>query len=177
MAKKKKVTRYVGRYPVEFRLQLVKLHLEEGYSIVMLHEEFGCGKSTVTIWVKLYREQGEGALSSPTVNKRKASRQTDDRLKSQIVKLKKEDPQRGIKRISDIMRRFFLLKASPETVRRTLHEEKLIDPPKKKRQRNIAKPRRFERTTPNQLWQTDICTFRLAGKNAYLLGFIDDYSR
>jgi len=27
------------------------------------------------------------------------------------------------------------------------------------------------------LWQSDICTFRLAGKNAYLIGFIDDYSR
>jgi transposase InsO family protein len=27
------------------------------------------------------------------------------------------------------------------------------------------------------MWQTDICTFRLAGKNAYLIGYIDDYSR
>ena len=70
-----------------------------------------------------------------------------------------------------------MLQASPETVRKTLHEEKLIDPPPKKRRRNIQKPRRFERATPNQMWQTDICCFRLAGKNAYLLGYIDDYSR
>jgi hypothetical protein len=40
-----------------------------------------------------------------------------------------------------------------------------------------TKPRFFERSTPNQLWQTDIFTFRLGGKNAYLIGFIDDYSR
>lgn len=39
------------------------------------------------------------------------------------------------------------------------------------------KPRFFERSTPNQLWQTDIFTFRLGGKNAYLIGFLDDYSR
>jgi len=44
------------------------------------------------------------------------------------------------------------LKANPETIRKTLHEEKLISPPSKKRQRNISKPRRFERSTPNQLW-------------------------
>ena len=98
-------------------------------------------------------------------------------LKAKIIELKKDDPQRGVRRISDIMRRFFLLQASPETVRKTLHEEKLIDPPPKKRRRNIQKPRRFERATPNQMWQTDICCFRLAGKNAYLLGYIDDYSR
>lgn len=34
---KKKVPRRAGSYPVEFRLQLVKLHLEEGYSASMLH--------------------------------------------------------------------------------------------------------------------------------------------
>jgi transposase InsO family protein len=27
------------------------------------------------------------------------------------------------------------------------------------------------------MWQTDIFTFRLGGKNAYLIGFIDDHSR
>lgn len=27
------------------------------------------------------------------------------------------------------------------------------------------------------MWQSDICTFRLAGQNAYLIGFLDDYSR
>ena len=27
------------------------------------------------------------------------------------------------------------------------------------------------------MWQSDILTFRLAGKNAYLIGYLDDYSR
>jgi transposase InsO family protein len=27
------------------------------------------------------------------------------------------------------------------------------------------------------MWQSDIMTFRLAGKNAYLIGYLDDYSR
>ena len=50
-------------------------------------------------------------------------------------------------------------------------------PSRKKRQRNITRPRFFERLTPNQLWQWDIFTFRLGGRYAYLIGFIDDYSR
>src|SRR5208282_3006346 len=46
-----------------------------------------------------------------------------------------------------------------------------------KPKRNPPKPRFFERSTPNQMWQSDIFTFRLGGKNAYLIGFIDDHSR
>jgi transposase InsO family protein len=43
--------------------------------------------------------------------------------------------------------------------------------------RHPPQPRFFERSTPNQMWQTDIFTFRLGGKNAYLIGFLNDYSR
>ena len=177
MRQKKKVSRRTGHFPVEFRIRVVKLFLEEGYTISMLAEEFGCGKSTISTWAKLYREHGESGLEHPKSNSNKARKGLDPNLRSKILELKKDDPQRGVRRISDIMRRFFLLQASPETVRKTLHEEKLIEPPPKKRRKNIQKPRRFERATPNQMWQTDICCFRLAGKNAYLLGYIDDYSR
>jgi transposase InsO family protein len=177
MRQKKKVSRRAGKFPAEFRIRVVKLFIEEGYTISMLAEEFGCGQSTISSWIKVYREQGESGLERPKSRSNKPRKMLNPNLKAKIIELKKDDPQRGVRRISDIMRRFFLLQASPETVRKTLHEEKLIDPPPKKRRRNIQKPRRFERATPNQMWQTDICCFRLAGKNAYLLGYIDDYSR
>ena len=67
--------------------------------------------------------------------------------------------------------------ASTSTVHATLSKANLTTPPKVKPKRNPGKPRFFERATPNQLWQSDICTFRLGGKNACLPGFIDDYSR
>ena len=177
MRQKKKVSRRAGSFSAEFRIRVVKLFIEEGYSSSMLAEEFGCGKSTIQSWVRIYREQGESGLERPKSRSNKPRKELNPNLKSKIIELKKDDSQRGVRRISDIMRRFFMLQASPETVRKTLHEEKLIDPPPKKRRKNIQKPRRFERTTPNQMWQTDICCFRLAGKNAYLLGYIDDYSR
>ena len=164
MRQKKKVSRRAGRFPVEFRIRVVKLFIEEGYTSSMLAEEFGCGKSTIQNWVRIYREQGESGLDRPKSRSNKSRKGLDPNLRSKILELKKDDPQRGVRRISDIMRRFFMLQASPETVRKTLHEEKLIAPPPKKRRKNIQKPRRFERATPNQMWQTDICCFRLAGK-------------
>src|SRR5208337_5056322 len=83
----------------------------------------------------------------------------------------------GVKRISQLLKRAFFLSASPETVRRTLKAASLAGPSGKKPRRNITRPRSFERSTPNQLWQTDIFTFRLGGRYAFLIGFIDDYSR
>jgi transposase InsO family protein len=38
-------------------------------------------------------------------------------------------------------------------------------------------PRFFERATPNQMWQSDIFTFRLGARYPYVIAFLDDYSR
>jgi transposase InsO family protein len=70
-----------------------------------------------------------------------------------------------------------LLQASPETVRQTLHRHQLPPKTKPKRRRNPSTPRFFERAKPMQLRKSDICTIRLGGKQAYLIGFVDDHSR
>jgi transposase-like protein len=62
-------------------------------------------------------------------------------------------------------------------VRKTLHAKQLMPEAKKKLKRNPPKPRFFERSTPNQMWQCDIFKFHLSGQDAYLIGFIDDHSR
>jgi transposase InsO family protein len=155
----------------------VRLFLEENYTQRMIADEFGVGKSTIGHWVRRYRNEGEEGLRDRPVPKRKPTAKKS-LVREKIVETKLANPRFGIRRIRDTLRRFLLLKTSAETVRKTLHAEGLADPPQaKKPRRSDPKPRFFERSTPNQLWQTDIFTFRLAGKNAYLIGFIDDYSR
>lgn len=164
------------RYPLEFKLRVVKLYIEEGFTSEMIAQELGICKSTVFSWAKKYREEGESGLEYQVSGTRTLN-QISPAVKAKAVELKKEDPQRGSRRIAHLLKRFHLMKASPETVRRTLKEEGLVEPPKKKPQRNPQKPRFFERSTPNQMWQSDIFCFRLGGRNAYLIGYIDDYSR
>ena len=173
--RKKGSPNYKKRYPFELKLKCAKLYLEEGFSASLIEEEVGVGVNAVHRWVNIYKEKGEFGLR-PTSYRRK-KRNLDPSVRSKIVELKKRDSNSGVRRISQILRRVFFLQASPETVRKTLHEENLIEKPKKKRRRNIEKPRFFERSTPNQMWQSDIFMFRLGGKNAYLIGYIDDYSR
>jgi transposase InsO family protein len=173
---KGKESRYGKRYGNEFKLRCVKLRLEEGIPISLLSKEVGASKDVIRRWAKAYQEQGEAGLRNPIapkVNRRKLP----GPVREKIVEIKKRSPLFGVKRISQLLKRVFFLSASPETVRRTLRAESLIVPSKKKHPHNITRPRFFERSTPNQMWQSDIFTFRLGGRYAYLIGFIDDYSR
>lgn len=159
----------------EFRVRVVKLYLEEGYGAKEIAQSVGISTQTLYAWAKRYRECGEEGLH---VGGRTGTKKPKERrLKKEIVDQKKKHPGFGIKRIAQALRRFCFLEVSAETVRQTLHEEELIEAPKRKPKRNPSKPRFFERAKPNQLWQSDIFTFRLGGRNAYVIGFLDDHSR
>jgi len=155
------------------KLKAVKLHIEEGIPVAILAEETGANAGSIYEWCRSYREQGESGLQGKRNRDKENSSVV---LKERITSFKKDNPEFGVKRISQFFKRIFFLPASPETVRRTLHREGLMKPASKPR-RNPQKPRFFERATPNQMWQSDIFTFRLLGANAYLIGFMDDYSR
>lgn len=171
---RKKYPERSRRYSADFKLQIIKKFLEESIPISVIRQECGVGTGTVRRWVQAYRREGEAGLSmSYTGNGRSLPAPVIEK----IIEIKEANPPFGIKRISQLLKRVFFLSASPETVRKTLHSKSLMTAPPKKRQRNMTRPRFFERSTPNQLWQTDIFTFRLGGRYAFLIGYIDDYSR
>jgi len=172
--KKRNCSNRSKRYGPDFKLQVVKKFVEESVPASVIQQECGVSGETIGRWVRDYRREGEAGLSTKP---RGQGRRLPAPVRQKIVELKKAEPLFGIKRISQVLKRTFFLSASPETVRKTLHDSSLVSSPPKKRQRNITRPRFFERSTPNQLWQTDIFTFRLGGHYAYLIGYIDDYSR
>jgi transposase InsO family protein len=164
-------------HPFEVRRKAVQLCLEEGFPVPQVAREMGVGRSTLTKWIKVYRDQGEAGLQSKPIRRNRPQAKVAPAVKAQVVELKRQHPELGVKRISQLLRRVLFLPVSRETVRRTLHGQQLLKKPRRKPQQNPARPRFFERSTPNQMWQSDIFTFRLGGKNAYLIGFLDDYSR
>jgi transposase InsO family protein len=162
------------RYSSDFKLQIVKKYIEESIPILVIRNECGVSGQSIRRWVRAYRRKGEAGLSTGYTGK---GRSLPEPVRQKIVEIKEANPLFGVKRISQLLKRVFFLSASPETIRKNLHSKSLMLPPSKKRQRNVTRPRFFERSTPNQLWQTDIFTFRLGGHYAYLIGYIDDYSR
>lgn len=49
-------------YPIDFRLRIVRLFLEEGYSIALICEGFGIRKHSLCRWVEAYRRCGVQGL-------------------------------------------------------------------------------------------------------------------
>lgn len=163
------------RYPFELRLRLVKGYLEEKYPLDILHKESGVAPGTIYVWVRRYRSLGEAGLQDRP--RRRHAKRLPGPVVEKILSLKKENRFFGSLRISQFLRRLFWLSVSPESIRHTLKAEGMVQKPPSPRRKNVDKPRFFERATPNQMWQSDIFMFRLGGQNAYLIGFIDDYSR
>jgi len=130
---------------------------------------------TLSQWIRRYREEGEAGLASR--GRSSGRKQIAESTKAAAVTMKRDHPDYGSRRISSLLKRLFFIKASHETVRKTLHKADLVTKPRKKPERTIKAPRFFERARPNQMWQSDIHTFRLGGHAAYLIGYIDDYSR
>jgi transposase InsO family protein len=156
-------------------MRIVKLYLEEGYTAKLLVEQFGISTHSIQRWVKAFRLHGAAGLEA----KRPVSRKSPvaEEVRQRAVAVKAAHPEYGPRRISDVLKRFFFMRTSPATVHKTLAARGLVKKAPVKAEKNPPKPRFFERARPNQLWQSDILTIRLGGHNAYLIGFIDDYSR
>lgn len=164
------------RVAPELRLRLVRLCIEEQYPASMVATESGVREKSLRRWMKRYQAQGEAGLADRPRGSR--CKKLPAEVTQKVMLLKQQNPRQGSRRISDLLRRLFLLPGSPETVRQRLREQGEGGcAPRRKPVRNVVRPRFFERSTPNQMWQSDIFTFRLGGRFAYLIGFIDDYSR
>ena len=163
-------------YSKAFKEKVVRMHEDDGISGALLHKELGVARSAISEWVRRYRESGpEGLKPHPRPG---GGKKLPAVVTERIVAIKKENPGFGIRRIGDVLGRWFGLPGSREKVRQVLRDEGFPALPAKPREKNNPqKPRFFESNAPNTLWQSDIMSFRSGGRQVYLIGFMDDYSR
>ena len=101
-------------YSYEFRIKMVRLYLEEGYSTTVLREEFGVSSHSWHRWAKAYREHGtEGLVTKLRTG---AKPKMTKEVKGRILVMKKKHPEYGPRRIADVLKRFFLVPTSPSSV-------------------------------------------------------------
>lgn len=62
------------KYTFEEKLQVAKLHVEEGIGCTTVANKFNCGKNRVLLWSKKYQEGGEEALRYETRGRAKTSK-------------------------------------------------------------------------------------------------------
>jgi transposase InsO family protein len=137
----------------------------------------GLSKYTLYAWKKKFEQLGPAGLLDQPRGRPEGSA-LPDLTRRTILMLKRDHPDWGCQKISDLLLRGPALPASPSAVARVLHEAgyQLAEVPTRP---HPDKVRHFERARPNQLWQTDLFTFVLKRQNrrVYLVAFMDDHSR
>jgi transposase InsO family protein len=165
------------RFTPAQRIQLLDIWERSGLDAREIGALTGISRHTLFSWRKLFREQGPAGLMDRPRGALKGS-QMPDLTKRTILMMKRQNPEWGCQRISDMLVRGPALFASPGAVARVLKDAgyELEDVPTRP---HPDKPRSFERARPNQLWQTDLFTFILKRQNrrVHLVAFLDDHSR
>ena len=83
-------------FPVEFRLRVVKLFLEEGYGPKLLVEQFGISTHSIHRWVRAYRLHGGAGLEPKRPVSRKS--RVAEEVRQQAVAVKAAHPEYGPRR-------------------------------------------------------------------------------
>ncbi len=169
-------------YSASERKKVVESFQASGMTAKDFAKSWGVCQGSLCKWRQMYEEFGSDGLMN------KARRLDDKRLgtkipeavQDEIIKLKKREPQYGIKKIRNWLYRFRGMKVSAGSIRKKVVSEGLpLAKKKKKKKKSSDRVRRFERAKPMQLWQSDITQFTLGQywSRVYLTVFMDDHSR
>ena len=167
-------------YTPEERRAAIEAQEKSGLSVDDFSRTFGISPVTFQFWRRAYREHGPKGLEHPFGKGKRGRKTLPPALREEIVSVKRRFPDFGFRKIRDFLSRFQGLKVSSGGVRSTLAAAQ-IPPAQKPKRRGRRQPtvRRFERSRPRELWQSDITSYVLAreSRRVYLTVFLDDYSR
>src|SRR5688572_12115941 len=134
-------------------------------------------------WVSAWRRDGPKALEGKRVGRPRGSG-TGSKLpvavQEEILHTQRRFPDFGQRKLVQWLMRFRGVRASTGSVARVLRANDVDPQPVTKAHRQKSHlPRRFERSRPGELWQSDITSFvlRRHGLRVYLTVFLDDFSR
>ena len=173
-------TKRSRRYTPEQRRAAVEAFVRSGRTRTDFAALWGISIDTLSSWIRRYESEGPKGLETRKGRQGGAPRRIPESVRAEVERTKRRFPEFGLRRVRDFLARFHGVRVSQGTVKKTLDEAGLSDPPPKKRpRRKRMPPRRFERARPGELWQTDITSFVLPrpGRRVYLVVFLDDHSR
>ncbi len=168
-------------YSPEERRAAVEAWSKSGLSAPDFAKLWGVSSASLRNWRRSWEIGGAKALEPKRQGRPKGEgrSQLPEPLQSEILRTKRRFPSFGLKKVRDFLKRFGGQSVSTGSVRKVLKSEGLHQPPVKRRKKKHAVVRRFERSKPGELWQTDITSFVLTRSRVrvYLTVFLDDFSR
>jgi transposase InsO family protein len=141
-------------------------------SFTALCQEFGISRPTGCLWRKRYQELGIAGIAERSRRPRRSPARTTAELEQRVVAMRQRYPDWGARKLQVLLAREHV-----ELTRSTIHRILLRHDLVREGDRHDQATSRFERGTPNELWQMDFKSPK--GWNAATgpLSVLDDRSR
>ena len=161
---------------MEQRGAFVQLALAEGANIRALCRQYGVSPTRAYAWIAAYRADGVAGLAPRSRRPHTSPHQTSPAVEAQVLAVRAAHPTWGGRKIRAILKRDGVVPLpAASTITTILRRQGRLDGP------GAGEPRaylRFERETPNALWQLDFMGHRpLDIGRVHPLTILDDHSR
>jgi transposase InsO family protein len=133
------------------RKLLIARYLKGEGSVASLARDLGIHRSTAHIWIRQYITGGYDGLKPTPRHPHHSPRRTEDWLVASIIRLQQMYPRWGARKLMHLLETEGVEPPSERTVNRILKRNGLV----KKLERRTESLSRFERCSPNELWQMD----------------------
>jgi transposase InsO family protein len=159
---------------VSQRIEFVVRAISKRERVSRLCQEYGISRQTGHFWLKRYRQMGTfAALEDRSHAPVRVWNKSERPLEEMVLQIRRRDGWAG-RKIQRVLEQEHGVRISARTVDRILKREGCI--PKEDANRPALK--RFERNSPNELWQMDFKgQFSTQEGHCYPLTIIDDHSR
>src|SRR5277367_3083183 len=156
----------------EQRVRFVVAALRRERSLSSLCREFEISRPTGRLWLERYRTGGVEAIAERSRRPLHSPRQTEPELEQRVVELRMRYPDWGARKLQVLLGAGGI-PLPPSTIHRILLRHQLVH----EQDRHRPAQRRFERATPNELWQMDFKGPKSWPQPMGPLSVLDDHSR
>ena len=158
------------------RCKFIEKAQQEGSNMSVLCREFGISRTTGYKWLRRYIHAGSAGLQEQSRRPHCSPNQTCAEVEAAILQVRACHPSwGGVKILAYLERQGWRHLPSASTVTAILQRNGKIDPQEACKHRPMQ---RFERATPNELWQMDFKGhFKLDQGRCHPLTILDDHSR
>ena len=158
------------------RSTFVEKAMGDKSNVSALCKEYEISRTTGYKWLRRYKELGEEGLESRSRRPYCSPNQTPSEIEALILETRSQHPSwGGVKILAYLKRQGCLNLPAASTATMILKRNGMIDPLESCKH---VPMQRFERATPNELWQMDFKGhFRLDQGRCHPLTILDDHSR
>lgn len=136
---------------VESRRMFISAVESGRWSFSQVCRQFGITRKTGYKWVDRWRNEGNEGLSDRSRRPSVVRYATDEQVKALLLAERKRYPAWGARKLCKRLERKGIAPPPERTANRILKRAGLVDP----RHGETQEPMRFERASPNELWQMD----------------------